>query len=52
MKIGSPEHKAWQQENSEKLKMRLQKTVAEKPTGEFFSDMRQQFARNLLRGVS
>lgn len=53
MKIGSPEHKAWQEENGRKLKERLEKTVKSGPKSNgLFDSMSHSFSSNLLNAMN
>lgn len=53
MKIGSPEHKAWQEENGRKLQERLQQEVNAGPKGDgMFDRLSYNFASNLLHSIN
>lgn len=53
MKIGSPEHKKFQEENGKRLVENLEKTVKNGPpeNGGLFDQMRFNFAKNLLTSI-
>lgn len=53
MKIGSPEHKKWQEENGRKLRENLQKEVNSGPKSSgMFDQLSYRFASNLLHSLN
>jgi len=53
MKIGSPEHKKFQEENGRKLRERLQKEVEAGPKSDgMFDRLSHNFSSNLLNSLN
>lgn len=51
MDLFGPEHRAWQEENSRKLKERLEKTVSNPEPG-LMGQWKHEFSRNLLNSMN